>query len=232
MQDLTGKVVLITGAKGGLGTFVTQAFLNAGAAVGGVSRSIAQSDFDHPRFAAFPAELSSAETTEAVVQRAASTYRRIDALVHLMGAWAGGAPLEETGTAAFDRMLDVNLRLAFFAFSAAARAMRAQGSGRLLAIGSRSAVEPQAGSGAYNVAKAGLVMMVRSFAAELRDSGVTANIVLPGTMDTPQNRAANPDADPSKGVHPCHVAELLVYLASNAASSVNGAAIPVYGAEA
>src|SRR5689334_15465215 len=114
MQDLTGKVVLITGTKGGLGTFVTKAFLNAGAAVGGVSRSIADSDFDHPRFAAFPTELSSAETAEAVVQRVVSTYGRIDALVHLMGAWAGGTPLEETDIAAFDRMLNINLHSAFF----------------------------------------------------------------------------------------------------------------------
>jgi NAD(P)-dependent dehydrogenase (short-subunit alcohol dehydrogenase family) len=232
MQDVTGKVVVITGAKGGLGTFVTTSFLNAGARVAGVSRSIADSDFAHPRFAGFPAELSSAEALNGVLDHALSAYGRVDALVHLMGAWAGGSRLEDTDAAAFDRMLDVNLRSTFFAFSAAARIMRSQGTGRLLAIGSKSAMEPQTGAGAYSVAKAALVMLVRSFAAELRGSGVTANIVLPGTMDTPQNRTANPSANPSKWVHPCLVAELLVYLASNAAEAVNGAAIPIYGADA
>ena len=232
MQDVTGKVVIITGAKGGLGTFVTKCFLNGGAKVAGVSRSIADSDFSHPRFAAFPAELSSAEAANGVLDRALSTYGRVDALVHLMGAWAGGSRLEDTDAATFDRMLDVNLRSTFFGFSAAARIMRSQGTGRLLAIGSKSAMEPQTGAGAYSAAKAGLVMLVRSFAAELRGSGVTANIVLPGTMDTPQNRTADPTADPSKWVHPCQVAELLVYLASNAAEAVNGAAIPIYGADA
>ena len=106
MTSLTGKVAVITGAKGGLGSFVTRAFLDAGASVAGVSRSIANSDFDHPRFTAIPAELSSVEAAEAAVDKAVSQFGRVDALVHLMGGFAGGAKLEDADEAFLDRMLD------------------------------------------------------------------------------------------------------------------------------
>jgi NAD(P)-dependent dehydrogenase (short-subunit alcohol dehydrogenase family) len=231
MSDLAGKVALITGAKGGLGSFVTKAFLSAGASVAGVSRSIAGSDFDHPRFAAIPAELSSPETAETALDKTVSQFGRVDAVVHLMGGWTGGSRLEDTDEATFERMLDMNLRSAFFVMKAAARRMRAQRSGRLLAIGSTAALEPQKKGGAYSVSKSALVALIRAFASELRDAGVTANVLLPATMDTPQNRAAMPGADPSRWVPPSQVADLLVFLASDAASAISGAAIPIFGAE-
>jgi NAD(P)-dependent dehydrogenase (short-subunit alcohol dehydrogenase family) len=229
MPDLTGKVAVITGAKGGLGSFVTAAFLEAGASVAGVSRSIGPSDFDHPRFAPISAELSSGDAAEAAIGKATSRFGRLDAVVHLVGGWAGGSLLEDTDDPTFDRMLDVNLRSTFFVLRAAARRMRAQRSGRLLAIGSKAAIEPQRRSGAYSVSKSGVVALVRAFASELRDANVTVNVLLPSTMDTPQNRAAMPGADPSRWVDPRHVAELLVFLASDAASAISGAAIPIYG---
>ena len=92
-------------------------------------------------------------------------------------------------------------------------------------------MEPQPQVGAYSVSKSALVALVRAFAVELKDAGVTANVLLPGTMDTPQNRAAMPGADPSRWVRPSQVAETLVFLASDAASATSGAAIPVYGAD-
>jgi NAD(P)-dependent dehydrogenase (short-subunit alcohol dehydrogenase family) len=231
MEQLTGKIVIITGAKGGLGTFVTRAFLNAGATVAGVSRSIANADFDHPRFTAVAAELSSREAADRVVDQVAHQFGRVDVVVHLMGAWTGGSHLEDTDTATFERMLDVNLKSTFFVMGAAAGPMRKQGAGRLLAIASKAAAEPQANSGAYSVSKAAVVSLMRAFALELRDAGVTANAVLPGTMDTPQNRAAMPGADPSRWVHPCQVASLLVHLASDAAANISGAAVPIYGSD-
>jgi len=229
MADLTGRIALVTGAKGGLGTYVTRAFLNAGATVAGVSRSISQTDFDHPRFSAVPAEIGFQDQANAVVARVVEQFDRVDVIVHLMGGWAGGSLLENTTAEQFGRMIDVNLGSTFYVMSAGARAMRPRGSGRLLAIASKAAVEPQPHAGAYSVSKAAVVALMRAFAAETRDTGITANAVLPGTMDTPQNRAAMPGADPSKWVHPCQVAELLVYLASDAAASVSGAAIPIYG---
>jgi NAD(P)-dependent dehydrogenase (short-subunit alcohol dehydrogenase family) len=231
-MNLQGKVVLITGAKGGLGTFVTNSFLEAGARVFGVSRSIADSDFPHPHFSAVTAELSdggrAGEVAEAVVKKAG----RIDGLVHLVGAFAGGKSVAETDDATFDKMLDLNLRSAFHVIRAVLPIMRAQSSGRIVAIGSKAAVETAAMAGVYAASKAALISLIRTVARENADMSVSANIVLPGTMDTAANRSAMPGADPSKWVNPSQVAQLLVHLVSDQASQVSGAVIPIYGGEA
>jgi NAD(P)-dependent dehydrogenase (short-subunit alcohol dehydrogenase family) len=226
------RIVLITGAKGGLGTSVTKAFLDSGNAVIGVSRSIAASDFPHGRFTALPAELSTIGAARELAQNAVERFGRIDVLVHLVGGWAGGMRVEETGDAALESMLNANLRSAFYIISAVIPHMRRQGSGRILAIGSRSAVEPAAMSAAYNASKAALVSLIRTVAIENQDQGISANIVLPGTMDTPANRNADPAADYSKWVQPEQVAALLVHLASGNASQISGAVIPIYGSAA
>jgi NAD(P)-dependent dehydrogenase (short-subunit alcohol dehydrogenase family) len=231
-MELREKVVLITGAKGGLGTFVTNVFLEAGARVFGVSRSIADSDFPYEGFTAMPAELSSSGSARDLVDAVVARSGRIDGLVHLMGGFAGGQPVAETEDATLERMLDLNLRSAFHLVRAVLPQMRGQGSGRILAIGSKAAVEPTAMAGAYAASKAALVSLIRTVARENSDRRIAANVVLPGTMDTPANRAAEPGADFSKWVHPCQVAKLLVYLASDSASSTNGAVIPAYGGEA
>ncbi len=228
---MEGKIVLITGAKGGLGSTVTRTFLDAGAMVAGVSRSIADSDFAHPSFAAIPAELSSADAARAVTDVVAGRFGRIDALVHLVGGFAGGASVADTDDATLDRMLDLNLRSTFHIARAVLPHMRRQASGRILAIASRAAVDPSPMAGVYAASKAALVSLIRTIAAENKDRCVGANVVLPGTMDTPANRAADPGADPGRWVQPSQVAALLVYLASDAGAQVNGAAIPVYGRE-
>src|SRR6266581_3339991 len=136
MPILEQKVALITGAKGGLGSFVTDAFLVAGATVAGVSRSIQASDFPNPRFAAMPAELSNGAAARQLASDVAAKFQRIDILVHLVGGFAGGKPVHETDDDTFERMLDMNLKSAFHISSAALPYMRTQGNGRILAIGS------------------------------------------------------------------------------------------------
>lgn len=229
MGSLEGKIVVITGANGGLGTAVTPAFLKAGAYVAGVSRSIKQADFDHPGFFAIAAELSSQQAAEDVVRAAAEKFKRVDVLVHLLGGFAGGPALGETSAETLDQMLSLNLKTAFYVIKAVIPRMMAQGAGSILAIGSRTAVEPAAGLSAYSASKAALVSLIGTVARENKGAGITANIVLPGTMDTPANRAAMPDADASQWVLPQQVADLLVHLASPAASQISGAVIPVYG---
>jgi NAD(P)-dependent dehydrogenase (short-subunit alcohol dehydrogenase family) len=231
-MELQGKVVLITGAKGGLGTFVTNSFLDAGARVIGVSRSIADSDFPREGFSAMAGELSSGEKSRELVEAAAAKYARIDGLVHLVGAFAGGKPVADTDDGTFDKMLDLNLRSAFYVIRAVLPQLREQGSGSIIAIGSKAAVEPAPMAGAYAASKAALVSLIRTVARENVDRNISANVVLPGTMDTPANRTADPKADYSKWVNPCQVARLLVHLASNSASQINGAVIPIYGGEA
>jgi NAD(P)-dependent dehydrogenase (short-subunit alcohol dehydrogenase family) len=231
MAVLDNKVALITGAKGGLGGFVTEAFLAAGATVAGVSRSIQQSDFPNPRFAAIPAELSSGETARRLADEVVARFGRIDALVHLVGGFAGGQPVHETDDATLEQMLEMNMKSAFYVLRAVIPHMRSSGGGRILAIGSRAAAEPSPGAAIYGASKAALVSLVRSVAAENKDRCISANVILPGTMDTPANRKASPQADYSKWVQPSQVASLLVTLAADSASQVSGAVIPIYGGE-
>jgi len=227
MSSLEGKIAIVTGAKGGLGGFVTRAFLNAGAKVVGVSRSIQTGDFPHAAFVAMPAELSNGAAAARVAAETAARFGRIDVLVHVMGGFAGGARVEETDETTIEQMLDLNYRSAFYIARALLPHMRRQGGGRILAVG----VEPAAMTGAYSASKAALTALVRTIALENKDRGITANTVLPATMDTPANRAAMPDADRSQWVPPEQVAALLVFLASDAAAAITGAAIPVYGGQ-
>jgi len=229
MNQLEGKIALITGAKGGLGRFITEAFLAAGAKVVGVSRSIQASDFPHPAFVALPAELSNGEAARRIVGDVLARFPRIDVLVHAIGGFAGGTSVIETDDAAVDQMLDLNYRSAFFVARAVLPHMRQQGGGRILVVASRQAVEPGTLLGAYSASKAAVVALTHTIALENKDCGISANTVLPGAMDTPANRAADPKADPAQWVQPAQVAALLVHLASDAGAQVTGAAIPVYG---
>ncbi len=224
MCTLDGKVVLITGAKGGLGTSVTEAFLAAGARVAGVSRSIQSSDFPHAEFTAFAAELSSGDAARRVASAATERLGRIDALVHVMGGFAGGQSVADTDDATLEKMLDLNYRAAFYMARAVLPQMRAQGSGRILAVASRQAAEPAAMTGAYSASKAALVALIRTIALENKDRCISANTVLPGTMDTPNNHG-------SQLVQPAQVAAMLVHLASDAGAQVTGAAIPISGSQ-
>lgn len=229
MNSLESKVTVITGAKGGLGSFVTEAFLAAGAKVIGVSRSIQTSDFAHPEFTAMPAELSSGAAAQKLAGDVVTRFGGIDALVHVMGGFAGGKSVAETDDATFEKMLDLNYRAAFFIARAVLPQMREQGSGRILAVASRQGIEPAAMVGAYSASKAALVSLIRTIALENKDRCISANTVLPGTMDTPGNRAGDPKADGSQWVQPAQVAALLVHLASDAGAQITGAAIPIYG---
>lgn len=228
---MKGRVVLVTGASGGLGTYVTQAFLDAGATVIGTSRKIEQSDFKTVDFTAVPGDLSSQLGADTLIDTVVARFGKVDVLVHTVGGFAGGTSVAETDDATFQRMFDVNVNSFLYVLRATTPILRKSGNGRIIAIGSRAAVEPGGGVGAYSASKAAMVSLVKTVAAENRDAGVTANVILPGTIDTPVNRAAMTGADFSKWVQPANVASLAVWLASDAAKDVNGVAIPVYGAE-
>jgi len=216
--------VVITGAGGGLGTAVTRAFADAGATVIAVDRAWHESK----PFATISADLTTAEGCRAMIEHA-SQHGPIDALVHLVGGFRGGSPIAETTDGDWDMMMSVNVRIAFNAIRAALGPMLKSKRGRIVAIGSRAAVEPSPKFAAYAVSKAALVALITNLAAEVKDSGITANAVLPSTIDTPANRAAMPHADFSKWVAPESIAKLLVWLCSDAAADINGAIIPIYG---
>jgi len=229
---MKGKVVLVTGANGGLGAYVTQAFLDAGATVIGSSRKIKQSDFNNPNFTALPAEISTREGAQTLVDQVVARFGKLDALAHTVGGFASGQSIVDTDDTTFQRMLDLNLTCVFHILRAAVPSLRKTGNGRVIAIGSRAALEPGAGAGAYSASKAAMVSLIRTVALENKDAGLTANTILPGTMDTPANRRAIPNADVSKWVQPATVAELVVWLAGETGKDVNGSVIPVYGKDA
>lgn len=224
------KVVLVTGANGGLGRHVTRAFLDAGAAVVGVSRNVSGDDFRHPSFVAHAADLSTEEGARSAAEFAVAKFGRLDVLAHLAGGFDGGKPVAETGDATFQAMFDVNVKTSVHIFRAAIPHLRRAGHGRVIAIGSRFAQESAPNVAAYAASKAALVALVRAVAAENKDAGVTANILLPGTIETPANRRFQPHADFSKWVQPDRLASLILWLAGDAAQDVTGSAIPIYGA--
>ena len=228
---MNSKIIMVTGANGGLGTYVTKAFLEAGATVVGSSRKIQQSDFNYPSFSAIPAEINTHAGAAALVDQVVARFGRVDVLAHTVGGFAGGASIADTDDATFQLMFDLNLNATFHLLRAAIPELRKSGSGRIIAIASRAAMDPGAGVGAYSASKAAMVSLIRTAAAENKDAGVTANAILPGTMDTPANRQAMPNADFSKWVQPATVASLMLWLAGDAGKDVNGALIPVYGSD-
>jgi NAD(P)-dependent dehydrogenase (short-subunit alcohol dehydrogenase family) len=226
---MTGKVALVTGADGGLGTHVTKALLDAGFTVVGSSPKIRPNSFDHPQFTTLPASLDSLDAASKAVETVIGRFGRIDVLAHLVGGFAGGSSVADTDDATFQRMFDLNVNAAFHMLRAVLPHMRKAGTGRIIAIGSRAAENPGASVGAYSASKAALVSLVRTVALENKDAGITANVILPGTIDTPANRKAMPGADVAQWVQPGAIASLIVWLASEAGKEVTGAAIPVYG---
>jgi NAD(P)-dependent dehydrogenase (short-subunit alcohol dehydrogenase family) len=228
---MNGKVVLVTGADGGLGKYVTQAFLDARATVIGTSRKIKQTDFSSAGFTAIPAEISSHGGAKLLVDEVVARFGTLDVLAHTVGGFAGGPSIADTDDELLQRMIDLNLNSLFYVLRATIPVLRQTGNGRIVAIGSRAALEPGEGVGAYSASKAAMVSLIKTVAIENKDAGLRANVILPGTMDTPGNRQSSPNEDFSKWVKPGSVASLISWLASDAGKDINGAVLPVYGSD-
>ncbi len=221
------KIVLITGANGGLGTSITKSFLAVCASVTGVSNKISAADFPNPNFTAVSADLTKASAANDIVRSVIALHGRLDILIHVLGGFAGGKSIADTDDATWEQMRDLNLSSAFYVLRAAIPHLRKSGNGRIVAIGSLAASEPHAGIGAYITFKSALVCLVRTVALENRDAGVTANVILPDTMDTPGNRKAMPNVDPSKWVATQDVAELALWLTDDRAAHTTGTVFPI-----
>jgi len=169
---------------------------------------------------------------EAIAALMATTVDRfgpINVLATLVGGWSGGRDVTDTDDVRFERMIDLNLRTAFYAARAAIPHMQSADWGRIIMLGSRAALDPPAGQAAYNIAKAGVIALARSIAQEVGDDGITANVVLPSFMDTPAFRKAVAYADYVDWPTPGDIAEVVSFLASPESKAVNGAMVPVYG---
>jgi NAD(P)-dependent dehydrogenase (short-subunit alcohol dehydrogenase family) len=174
-------------------------------------------------------DCTDAEAVGGFMATVAENLGPINVLAALVGGWSGGRDVVDTDDLRFERMIDLNLRSAFYTVRAALPHMRRAGWGRILLVGSRAAIEPPAGQAAYNVAKAGVISLARSLAQETADDGITANAVLPSFIDTPAFRRAVPFADYVDWPTPGEIAAVLDFLASEESGVINGAMVPVYG---
>jgi len=217
-RSLEGQVAIVTGASGALGSAVSKVLLQAGVTLAGIDRTGASHLSQDSGIRGFPANLMDPEDVRQVIAKIAAELRRIDILVHVMGGFAGGTSVADTDDATWRKMMDINLDAAFYVLRAVVPVMRAAGRGRIITIGSRQAVQPAANVGAYSASKAALVSLVQTVALENKDRNIRANVVLPGTMDTPANRMAMPKANVEKWVQPAHVAELVAILAGEVAA--------------
>lgn len=234
---LTDRVILITGATGALGAAIVDTFAQTEAHLALVAQSeqkvtslANKSRLPTERLLALAADVTQADAVEALVETILARFGRLDALLNTVGGWSGGKPVEETPIEEWDRLMALNLRSAFLLSRAVLPAMLKAGWGRIVHISSKTAVSPQPKQAAYAASKMGLIALTETIAAEVKGSGITANVILPSILDTPANRAAMPKADTSKWVPPERIAALLRFLCSDEAASINGARIPVYGA--
>ncbi len=236
MIDLMGQVVLVTGASGNLGQAAARAFAAAGATLVLVDRSTGrlgdlfpdQYD-DDLLLVAEGVNLAREEEIAAVCAKALERFGRLDALFNTVGAYRGGTPVTEESAATWSLLYEVNVSATLNACRAVLPAMLDRGRGAIVNTASRDGLRGAAGSAAYGAAKAAVLRLTESLAAEVGPSGVRVNAVVPGTLDTPQNRQGTPDADFKRWVEPSAVADVAVFLASDRARAVNGATVPVLG---
>ena len=232
----SSKVALVAGGTGGLGHAVSLAFLDDGAKVIVTYRD--QKELDALKREAggngsslegYMVDVTDEGSVRQLFDKILAEHGRVDALVNTVGAYAGGVNLWEVETKTFDQMIALNLRSGYILARAAAPAMLKQTSGAIINISSKAAVDHGAGASAYAASKAGALALMDSLAAEVKGSGVRVNSILPSIIDTEANRKAIPTADFSKWPKPADIARVILFLCSDEAKVIHGAAIPVYG---
>lgn len=234
LLSVRDRVVIVTGGTGSLGSAVVRAYLDADARVVVASRRRHESlempyDWDEERVSFHSADVLVEKDVEELVSWVLENHGRINVLVNTVGGWRGGKRVDQTDLETWNRMLDLNLKSVFLCSRAVIPTMMKQEGGSIINISSRAAIECPPSQAAYNVAKGGVVTFTRTMAAEMTGHGVTVNAVLPKTIDTVENREANPEADFSRWVKPEAIARIVLFLTSEAAKPISGAAIPIHG---
>lgn len=237
---MTGRfennVVLVAGGTGGLGHAVTSAFLEEGATVAATYRN--QPEWERfkssasahaSRLEGHEADVTDETAVRQLVEKVVSKHGRLDALVNSVGGYAGGLKFWEMETKVFEQMLNLNLRSGYALSRAAVPWMLKQGHGAIVNVAAKAAFDHAAGASAYAASKAAAVAMMDSLATDLKGSGVRVNTILPSIIDTEVNRKAMPKADFAKWPKPRDIARAILFLCSDDAKVIHGAAIPVYG---
>jgi len=235
MFDFKESVVIVTGASGNLGLAVSQAFHQAGARLVLVDKSaerLARLDrgpLSNGHHLAQGIDVNDPASVREMGEEVVRRLGRIDVLVNTVGGYQAGTPVHETPLDVWDRMMSLNARTAFIVSQAVVPQMLRQGSGKIINIAARPGLVGAANAAAYSASKSAVIRVTESLAAELRESGINVNCIVPGTLDTPQNREAMPNAEIRRWVAPESLADVILFLASAAARDIHGASIPVYG---
>jgi NAD(P)-dependent dehydrogenase (short-subunit alcohol dehydrogenase family) len=230
------RVVLVTGGAGNLGRAVTRAYLEAGAYVAvpfyktdapDAVESL-RSEFGE-RLLDFAFDLTTERGALEAVREVNEWRGRLDTVAHLVGGYRGGVLLADTPVEVWDRMMDLNLRSAWLVARAAIPAFQQHGGGAFVFVSARAARHDRVGHSAYAISKAAVLTLVEAIAEEYGPQGIRANAVLPGTLDTADNRRSMPDQDASLWTSPDDVARAILFLSSPDAAAINGASVPVFG---
>ncbi len=230
------RSVMVTGAAGHLGRAVAAAFDAQGARLvlvdrdqGALDEAFGGASAPAGETLLLAADLLDGAKVAAAVASAVQRFGRIDAVCHLAGGFRMGEPVHETSDANWDFLFDINTRTLRNIARGVVPQMLAQGGGRIVTVGAASASRGLAQMGAYTAAKSAAIRLTEAMSAELREHNINVNCVLPTIIDTPANRASMPDADPARWVAPAALADVIVFLCSDAARAVHGAALPVSG---
>ncbi|HET9261197.1 MAG TPA: SDR family NAD(P)-dependent oxidoreductase [Acidimicrobiia bacterium] len=230
------KTYVITGGTGGLGTALVRRLLvdDNRLAVTYLLPDEAQAfesefEVDEEQVILTRVDCTNAEAVNTWVKQVADKWGTIHGLAALVGGWAGGRDVEETDDVRFERMLDLNLRSAFYAVRAVIPHLKEAEWGRIVLVGSRGAVDFFEAQAAFNIAKAGVAALGRSVATELDGTDVTANVLMPSVIDTPATRRSLPYAEYVNWPTPDEIAAVAEFLLSEQSSVINGALVPVYG---
>lgn len=235
MQSFEGKVAVVTGAAGNVGRAVSAAFAKRGARLALVdlnASALASAQAQLPAgtdSAVLAADLIDPTSVSDMVERVLSHFGQIDILANIAGGFTMGPPLHETEDKDWDLMMNLNARTVFNTSRAVVPHMIPRGSGRIVNVSARAATEGKGHMGPYCASKAAVITLTETLSAELKDHGINVNCILPGTVDTKENRAAMPDQDHGRWVPTAALADAIVFLCSAAADHVTGAALPVYG---
>jgi NAD(P)-dependent dehydrogenase (short-subunit alcohol dehydrogenase family) len=224
---MDGKVVVVTGASGALGKVVAEAALARGARVAGVDHATSQIPATANRIELGGVDLSDASQANKAIDAVAAHFGRLDALINIAGGFAFET-VAEGDPKTWQRMYALNVLTALNASRSAIPHLAASRSARIVNIGAMGALQAGAGMGAYAASKAGVHHLTEALAAEWKGK-ITVNAVLPSIIDTAANRASMPNADFGKWVTPQELAEVILFLISDAASAVTGALLPVSG---
>ncbi len=236
MDELNRRVVMVTGAVGNLGVVVAHRFNGSEASLALVDRGYDRlcetfpSLVDEPdHFLASCTNLLDPQEVGQVVTATLQRLGQIDVLVNTVGGYRAGAPVHEAPFEDWDAMFNLNVRSILIPSRAVIPHMLSRGAGKIVNVSARAGLQGSPEMAAYSAAKSAAIRLTESLSGELRGRGINVNCILPGTIDTPENRKASPDADYSQWVQPESLAEAIFFLASDAARDVHGAALPVYG---